>query len=77
MTSLQLREVRDARPFRPFTIHFADGRRFRVPREDYVSISPNGRTVMIFKDLAFQRLDLSLVTELKVDPGSNGNAAGA
>ncbi|MGL4553696.1 MAG: hypothetical protein ACRC33_21240 [Gemmataceae bacterium] len=44
MTVDQLRATRDAVPFRPFLIHLTDGRAYRIPHRDYLSISPSGRT---------------------------------
>jgi hypothetical protein len=67
MTSQQLRGIRDANPFQPFIIHMTNGRKFRVPHRDFVSISPTGRTVMIYKDDAFSILDMLLVTEVGVE----------
>lgn len=68
MTLEQLRAVREANPFHPFTIHLADGRSFRVPHRDYLSMSPGGRTVIVYQgDEAFSILDLLLVTELAVE----------
>ena len=69
MTAEQLRNARDAVPFRPFSIRMADGRAFRVIHRDYISISPSGRTVVVYlNDEAFNVLDLLLMTELSVDP---------
>src|SRR5262245_33421777 len=76
MTSGQLRQTRDALPFRPVVIHLADGRSFRVPHRDYVSISPAGRTVIVYgPGEAFDILDILLVTGLAVEdvvPQSGG-----
>ncbi len=68
MTIEQLRTAREAHPFRPFTIHLADGRSLRVPHRDYLSTSPRGRTVIVYQvDEAFSILDLLQVTELVAD----------
>ncbi|MFO0930698.1 MAG: hypothetical protein U0736_27325 [Gemmataceae bacterium] len=68
MTVEQLRAVREANPFHPFTIHLADGRSFKVPHRDYLSMSPGGRTVIVYQgDEAFRILDQLLVTELAVE----------
>jgi hypothetical protein len=65
MTTEQLRAAREATPFRPFTIHLADGRHLRVPHRDYLSLSPGGRTVIVYQTgEAFSIIDLLLVTEL-------------
>ncbi len=69
MTADELRSVREAHPFRPFTVHLADGRQYRIHHRDYLSMSPGGRTVIVYgeKD-AFSILDLLLITEVSVEP---------
>ncbi len=76
MTAEQLRAMREANPFRPFTIHLADGRTLAVPHRDFVSQSPGGRTIIVYRsDEAFSIVDLYLVTELEVQaPADSGNA---
>jgi hypothetical protein len=67
MTAEQLRAMREANPFRPFTIHLADGRSLPVPHRDFVSQSPGGRTIIVYRaEEAFSVVDLYLVTELEV-----------
>ena len=74
MTAEQLRAVREAHPFRPFTIHVADGRTFTVPHRDFVSQSPGGRTIIVYRaEESFSIVDLFLVTELEVQaPADSG-----
>ena len=67
MTAEQLRAIREANPFRPFTIHLADGGALPVPHRDFVSQSPGGRTIIVYRsDESFSIVDLLLVTELEV-----------
>ena len=67
MTAEQLRGMREANPFRPFTIHLADGRSLTVPHRDFVSQSPAGRTIIVYgSDESFSVVDLDVVTELEV-----------
>ena len=78
MTIEQMRATREANPFRPFTLRLADGRSFRVQHRDYLSMSPAGRTVIVYQaDESFSILDLLLVTELTIDPpvAAEGEAA--
>src|SRR5436190_21908584 len=49
MTIEQLRAAREANPFRPFTIDLADGRSLPVPHRDYLSMSPGGRTAIVYQ----------------------------
>jgi hypothetical protein len=67
MTIQQLRAAHHATPFRPFNIHMADGRAFTVPHPDFLSMSPTGRTVIIYQENEdFSILDLLLMTEIEV-----------
>jgi hypothetical protein len=77
MAAEQLRAMRDVNPFRPFTIHLADGRSYTVPHRDFVSQSPGGRTIIVYRaDEAFSVVDLYLVTELAVQaPADGGDGA--
>lgn len=64
----ELRKVREANPFRPFTIRLADGRSYRINHRDYLSLSPVGRTVIVYgEDGGFDILDTLLVTTLAVE----------
>ncbi len=75
MTAEQLRAMREASPFRPFTIHLADGRTLAVPHRDFVSQSPGGRTIIVYLcDEAFSVVDLYLVTELKVQASADSGS---
>ena len=69
MTLEHLRSVRDASPFVPFIIELTDGRVYRVPHPDYFSTSPSGRMVVVCNpDGAFSRIDLSMISVLRLDP---------
>jgi hypothetical protein len=77
MTVEQLRAAREANPFRPFTIHLADGRSLAVPHRDYLSMSPGGRTVIVYQaSEAFSIIDLLLVTELAIEDAPKGSGKG-
>jgi hypothetical protein len=67
MTIEKLREVYDAKPFRPFAIHLADGRAINVLHRDFIMGAPSGRTVVVFQpDDSMNIIDLLLVTDLEV-----------
>ena len=71
MTVQQVRAAHRASPFRPFTLHMADGRSLHVPHPDFLSMSPTGRTVIVFQeDESFSILDLLLMTEIRIGEGS-------
>jgi hypothetical protein len=70
----EIRELLHTRPFRPFTIHVADSGRLRVKHEDFVALSPSGRTMIVYRDDksdGFQVVDLLMVTRLEA-PTRNG-----
>jgi hypothetical protein len=65
----ELRKLMHVAPFRPFIIHLADGRQFRVDHLDYIATSPTGRLAVVYEDDGgFEIIDLLLVTSLEVDP---------
>jgi len=75
MTIQQFQSTLHYTPFRPFTIHMADGRTVRVSHPDFVARSPSGRTVVIYDvNDNHSILDLLLMTELEVHD-SNERAA--
>jgi hypothetical protein len=70
MTLEQVRAAHRATPFRPFTIRMADGKTFRVPHPEFLSLAPGGRTVLVADDDgSVNSLDLLLMTEIEVGPG--------
>ena len=72
MTIERPREFIIARPFRPFIVHTADGRRLEVRSPEFVSYSPSGRTMALHTpDDHLHVLDLLLVSGFEFLP-SNG-----
>ena len=73
MTTEQIRKLYHERPFRPFDIFLADGRRLSVPHQEFLSFSASGRTIVVsLPDDTFEIVDLLLVTSLKAR--SNGSS---
>jgi hypothetical protein len=71
MTIERLREAYQAQPFRPFTMHLADGRRIPVLHRDFVMAVPSGRTVIVCQpDDSLNIIDLLLVTDLEFRLGN-------
>ena len=76
MTAELLRAMREANPFRPFTIHLADGRTLAVPHRDFVSLSPSGRIIIVYQpNDAFNVVDLYLVTDLGFQAPTDSDGA--
>jgi hypothetical protein len=68
MTIEQLREAYNHQPFRPFTIHLADGRSIPVKHREFLASAPSGRTIIVYQDGdRFNVIDLLLVTDLEFE----------
>lgn len=69
MTINEFRAALHAAPFRPFTIHLADGRSIPVKHPDFAMVTGGGRTAHISQpgDENFTVIDLLLVTQLDVN----------
>jgi hypothetical protein len=71
MTVEQLRNAYSAQPFRPFTIHLADGREVPVLSREFIMSVPSGHTVVVCQpDDTLNIIDLLLITDLELTPGS-------
>jgi hypothetical protein len=74
MTIEQLRKLYEAKPFRPFIIHLADGRQIAVQHSEFMATSPSGRTITVYQtDDTANIIDLLLVTDLEIKPAANGS----
>ncbi|MBW3543801.1 MAG: hypothetical protein KY476_26430 [Planctomycetes bacterium] len=77
MTIEQLRRLHEARPFKPFRIHIADGRAFEIRHPEFLARFPSGRTMFVVTgDEAYEIIDLLLVTTLEVLEGSGAGGKG-
>jgi hypothetical protein len=73
MTIDKVRELYEAKPFRPFTIHLADGRAIVVEHPEFMARAPSGRALVVYQpNDSFNIVDLLLVTDLEVRSSSNG-----
>lgn len=71
MTLERLRELHDAQPFHPFTMHLSDGRAIPVVSREFIAAAPSGRTWVVFQpDDRMQIIDLLLVTDLELNAGN-------
>ncbi len=75
---MNLEEIRNAvraQPFRPFTLHLADGRHIPVKHSEFAFITPSGRALIVYQpDESSNVIDIVLVTDIAF--GSNGRAPG-
>ena len=72
MTTDQLRSFINARPFRPFVIHTADGRAIDVNHPEWVAYA-GGRVALVANpDDTFEVVDLLLVPSLEAKPNGVG-----
>ncbi len=68
MTTEQLRSFVNARPFRPFLIHTADGRSVEVNHPEWIAYA-GGRVALVAKpDDSFEVINRLLVLSLEAKP---------
>jgi hypothetical protein len=72
MTIEQLKKACESRPFQPFIIHVADGRKLTVNSPEFIMTAPTGRTFAIYEGDVVQVVDLLLVTGLEIRPVIGG-----
>jgi hypothetical protein len=64
-----LRTLHEARPFVPFTITVADGRKLNVRHNEFLYFFPSGRALMLtHDDDRFTLIDMPMITSVDVDP---------
>jgi hypothetical protein len=71
MTIETLDRAYRANPFRPFTLHLADGRQLPVRHPEFVAFNPKGRiAIVIDENDRAEYVDLLLVVSLSIEaPG--------
>ena len=61
----ELRRAHQARPFRPFRVHLADGREIRVTHPENLMVSSDGRCAAIYvPGEGTEILDMPLMTAI-------------
>jgi len=69
MTIEQMRAAIQARPFKPFIMHLADGGAIPVQHPEFILSVPSGRTLFIVQpDDTSNIVDLLLVSHLEFPP---------
>jgi len=70
VTIEKIRELCHAEPFRPFVLHFPDGRLIGVQHPDFVALSPTGRMISVFQQNGSESLiDLMLISDITIKEG--------
>jgi hypothetical protein len=65
MTFEQLQRAITASPFKPFTLHLADGRALLVPHPEFIAHPPNaGIAIVMREDESYTVVDIMHVTML-------------
>ena len=70
MTSEVLNELLHASSFVPFAIHLPDRPPMRVPHPDFAHVSPDGRTMLVYREdgKRFSWIDVALITQAEPEP---------
>jgi hypothetical protein len=70
MTVERLREVHRFQPFRPFSLHLADGGQIHVSHPESLAYSTSGRTIVVVSpDDTTQFVDLLLISRIEIGDG--------
>jgi hypothetical protein len=66
MNMAELRKAVHARPFKPFTLYMADGRKLGVTHPDFIAMSSTGRTATVYAagERGADQIDMLLVTRI-------------
>jgi hypothetical protein len=68
-TAPAIREAIQASPFQPFRVRVSDQRVYSIPHPEFISVGPNGRTVVIhLEDGGVRVLDTLHITGLDFGP---------
>ena len=63
----ELQAVYRAQPFQPFVVQLADGRAIPVKHQEFMALSPTGRSAVVYaQDGGFEIIDVLLITGLEV-----------
>ena len=66
----ELQAIYRAQPFQPFVVHLADGRAIPVKHQEFMALSPAGRSAVVYgEDGGFEVIDILLITGLEVTNG--------
>jgi len=63
MTIERMRELRLARPFKPFAIRLRDGRRITIRRGDGFALSPAGHRIVVMEP-RYQSIELESISDI-------------
>lgn len=75
MTTERIRELLDVQPFKPFTMHLANGRAIPVHHRELIMAAPSGRTLVVMEpDDTMHIVDLLLVAEIELKIRHNGSS---
>lgn len=70
MTIEQMKELHNARPFQPFTLHLADGRQYDVRHPEFLAFSRSGRMLhFVTEQDTMDHIDLLMVVSAEVRHG--------
>lgn len=75
----ELRKAQRSEPFKQFVLNLADGRKFKIPHQEFLALPPEGRRsaiVFLPGDQGFEVIDPTLVASLSIGgerPQSNGH----
>ncbi|MBX3404227.1 MAG: hypothetical protein KF699_12530 [Phycisphaeraceae bacterium] len=77
MTIEKIKSAYSATPFKPFTLHLADGRVMSVAHPEFMAMMPGGRTIFVaLDDGSYHIIDLLMVVSIGFESRGKGRSAG-
>ena len=68
MKADEIRHLLNAKPFRPFYIKLAEGRKARVFDKNFAMISPGGQTLLAYENKThYNLIDIGSITGIEVN----------
>jgi len=73
MKTDDIRQYHFAEPFKPFTLHLSDGRKFRVAHRECLAYWPGRRTAIVFMDGPWHAVDILHIVSIDDKPVKRSN----
>ena len=74
MIAEDLKQLLRAQPFQPFTLYLASEKAFGVRHPEFASLSPQGRTLIIWRQRGgFDLLDVALIARVEIQKPPKAN----
>ncbi len=71
----QIKELHLARPFKPFRLHLADGRKYDVRHPEFLAFSRSGKTLhFVTESDSIDHIDVLMIVSVEEKPVGRGGS---